>query len=112
MAKIDFSRVLQDFDGKDLPYIKPDGKTDGDLTLRKVAIEALLATLGGPDDRAEQLSGQDKLKHAELARRIHRSSAPLTLKAEDVALLKDRIGRAWQPVAVLGAFEMLEGKGG
>lgn len=95
--KIDFSAPILDLDGKPI---------EGDLTLGSLSVNALLATLmdhGQP----EQLSGTEKVRQAVLAQKIH-SEKTIDLQAEDVALLKDRIGRSYAPLAVMQAWQLLD----
>lgn len=103
--RIDVSRPLTDLAGKPIPGA-PDAPHG--VTLGGVAIEALLATLLDRAGTAEKLDGAAKVRHATLAQTIHQASGFVDLPIEDVALIKDRIGRAYAPIVVMRAWEILE----
>jgi hypothetical protein len=100
---IDFSTAIRDFDGKEIE----DG---GVVTLRSLSINALLAPLADASGRPEQLPGTEKVRLATLAQAIHTSAEKLDFKAEDITLLKERIGRAYSPLIVMQAWKLLEGE--
>lgn len=101
---INFNAPILNLDGNEI--------TEGGeaVTLRSVAINALLATLADGAGRPEQLGGTEKVRLATLAQAIHSAEDELDLEVEDVALIKERIGRAYQPLAVMQAWKLLEGK--
>ena len=96
-----FNRVLMDFEGEE---IKTDKKQV--LTLKITTVNALLATFS---DEAN-LSGEDKLKRFELAQVVNASTDPVDLIAEDVALIKKLIAKAYATLIVGQAWKMLEGQ--
>ena len=103
--KVDFAQPIRDLGGQPL---SEGGNT---LTLGTVCINSLLVTLmtgHGP----EQLDGTAKVTHATLAQTIHTAEAAVDLKAEDIALLKDRVGRACIPIVVMRAWALLDPPGG
>lgn len=80
-----------------------DGKAlDAGMTLRKVCVDALMFTYRGE----EMLDGTTKLTRYMLAQRIHSGDA--AVRAEDVVMLKDLIGRAYGPAVVGPAYLMLD----
>lgn len=97
---LDVRQVLTGIDG--------EAMMDGDnaVTLRPVCVNALMATL----ETDKGMSGEDKVKIWCLAGRIQKE-ATLELVAEDVALLKKRIGAAYGPAIVGPAFMLLNGTG-
>lgn len=98
--KIDFSTILYDFDGR--PHKLPTGE---DVTLSSVAVGALSTVF--PDEVG--LSGADKYKRYELALAINKKKL-VELQVEDVTLIKTVIGKAYGPVIVGPAYDVIEGK--
>lgn len=105
MTPIDFSTVLTQLNGKPILLGAEDDAPP--MTLANACIMALTNPVIGDDQDA----GDAKFARFQLAQRIHdavEKQEPLALKAEDVAALKDRIGRAW-PVMVVGrAWPLLD----
>lgn len=98
--KIDFSKQITDFDGKAVPT---DGDADaGALTLKTVALNALLTLIPG-----ENVEGEEKAKRYALALRIHGATEPLDLTAEEVAKIKQLAGRIYFPLVVGRSYELL-----
>ena len=93
--KINFSQQLKNLKGEEIK----------DLTLKVVSTEALLATFD--DERA--LSGEEKAKRYLLATRVY-ANEELDLTVEEIAKLKQLIGKGYGPLIVGQAWEMLEGK--
>lgn len=94
---IDFNTV---FLGLDKNPIKNDGKV---VTLREVTVNALLA----PAD----ISGTDKMKRFLLAQKIHEAAEEIKLFPEELVLIKDLIGKAYSPLFVGRAYQILNGGG-
>ena len=119
---LDVTQVLTGLDGEALMESKPiyDDKgiqhvdAKGNLQVEKVAvalrpicINALMAVL--ETDRS--MSGEDKVKIWVLAGKIQKEDV-VELVAEDVALLKKRVGAAYGPAIVGPAFLLLNGTAG
>lgn len=106
-TEIDFSIVLKDLDG--VPIRKCEADTlacKEPVTLGFVASSALLA----PDEpRQQSQGGEDKAARFALALKVHGASK-VDLKAEDIALLKARIGAVFPPIFVGRAYEILDPK--
>lgn len=92
--KIDFSKPIADLDGKPVE----------DLTLRVVALNALMAML--PDE--QRLPGDKKVERFALAMRVN-AGGEVDVSAEDAALMKDLIGKVYGALVVGRAYEMLNG---
>lgn len=103
--KIDFGASILDLDGEPLM------EGENPITLAAVSVNALLATLTDAQGQPEQLSGEDKVKSATLAQAIH-TVGTVDLEAEQVALLKGRIGRLYGPLLVMQAWNLLDPKEG
>jgi len=95
----------------DTPLKNMDGQVmkdmvDGeavDATLRMAMVNAVLSPV-------ERESGMDKVKKYELAKRIHYATDDVELSAEDITLIKERVGEVF-PVLIVGQmFNILEGK--
>lgn len=95
--KVDVTQIIRDLSGQPLA-----GKPE-DATLRKVCLEVLMNTLRGD----ESMSGAGKAQLYALGMRIHSEDHP-DLSAEDLSLVKDRIGRAYAPLVVGQAYALLD----
>lgn len=106
---IDFSQKIRSLEGVPVcaVEIKPTEECPADkhFTLALAARNALFSQF----EDEKNLSGEDKYKRAALATTIG-NGGEVKLKAEDVALLKKLIGKAYGPLLVLQAWNMLEGK--
>lgn len=98
--RIDITQELCGLDGA----LLKDG--DDTLTLRSIGINALVASL----DDDQRLSGEDKFELWMLAKRLCEVDTP-ELKVEEVAKIKERIGKAYSQVVVGPAFTLLEDQG-
>ena len=72
-------------------------------TLSEVAVVAVEASL--EIDRVA--SPLDKFKHDQLARKIY-ENAHAVLSPEDIATIKDRIGKAWGAVQIGASWPLLD----
>ncbi len=100
---IDFTQVLKTIEGKDMV----DQQTEQIVTLKSIAVNGLMGNIEG-----ENPTGEEKLRRYELARDINTSFVnkdDLTMKTEDVALLKQLIGTMFATMVVGAAFPLLEG---
>lgn len=107
--KIDFSRPLTALDGSPIKAASENEAGEEILTLRLLAINVLLTTM--VDERtghSEVIPASEKVRYAHLAQIIYSANGPVEIKVEDVALLKERIGRAATPLAVARAWEILD----
>src|SRR6516164_2901594 len=95
--KIDFSAVIKDLDG--------DAVKDGekDATLGRVACTALLVSYADE----QNLAAEDKVKRFRLAE-IAANGGAQEMKVEDVALIKKLIGKAFAPLVVARAYDIIE----
>jgi hypothetical protein len=104
--KIDFSSAITELDGS----LAKDGEKV--VTLATLAVNALINTLADAAGRAEQLDAEMKVRLAKLAQDIHcAGDKALDLTVEDIALIKQRIGRAFSQVAVMRAWALLDPPG-
>jgi len=95
--KIDFSAVIKDLAGEAVK----DG--DKDATLGRVACTALLASYADE----QNLAAEDKVKRFRLAE-IAAKGGEREVKVEDVALIKQLIGKAFAPLVVARAYDIIE----
>jgi hypothetical protein len=95
--KIDFSSVIKDLDG--------DAVKDGekDTTLGRVACAALLASYADE----QNLPAEDKVKRFRLAE-VTSKGGEQEIKIDDVALIKKLIGKAFAPLIVARAYDIIE----
>lgn len=75
------------------------------MTFRKAALNALLGTMKGD----ETMDGEKKAQLWELAGKINKQDEVEIDTGKDVALLKERIGKAYGPMVVGPAFLILNG---
>jgi hypothetical protein len=103
----DFSKPLIDADGKPMCIVQT--KEDEDCpagqaaTLGRVVRAALYAQF--PDE--QNLSLDEKLKRGDLAQAIT-GAGEIKLKAEDIALMKKAVGKAYGPLVVWAAVRELD----
>ena len=95
--KIDFSTRLKNFDGTDAEEDKKP------LVLASVCVNSLL----GVYSDEQQLPGTEKAKRYELALKI-KDGGTIDLPVEDIAKLKELVGKAYAPIVVGQAYKMLE----
>lgn len=95
---IPFSTVLLDFDGNPIQ----DGQMA--FTLGRASIAALTGVFAD-----EEISGAEKFERFDLALKINRADGPLALPPEDIAKIKRLIGKAYSPLIVGRAYEILNG---
>jgi hypothetical protein len=100
---IDFTQVIRDLDGKPLP-INIEGKLPSVATLGQVAKDALVNVL----QEDAQLSGSVKYDHWILAGKIYPDKSDVVLTAEELATIKERIGKAFGPLVVGPCWRMLD----
>lgn len=89
----DLSGPIRDFDGNE----------SADATVAKACINALIAVY--PDE--DNLSGEDKVRRAFLAQRIH-INPKIDLTAEEVVLVKSLVSKAFSPLVVLRIWEAID----
>ena len=94
--KINFNQPIKNIQGEEIK----------DLTLKTVSVESLLATF----DDERSLLGAEKAKRYVLATRIYANPEELDLTIEEIAKIKQLIGKGYGPLVVGQAWEMLEGK--
>lgn len=95
--QIDLSQQLKNLDGSDI----------ANGTLRQIAVGALHAVLQGD----ELLPPAKKYERGKLAKKIYEANGEaFDISAEELADLKTLIARAYGPLVVVQAFDMIEGK--
>lgn len=98
--KINFNQKFKNFTGE----VLKDANSDKELSLKDVAIEALLAV-----EKDSSLDGMEKAKRYYLSVEIYQDKKE-GLSSEEVVLLKQLIGKFFTPIIVGQAFMMLEGE--
>lgn len=92
--KRNFNAIILNLEGQ--PF-------DGSPTLKTIAFMAISAQALG-DDR---MTGDEKLKLYAVGTKVA-AGGVVDLKAEEIAVLKDRIGKTMFPVIVGRAFDLLD----
>lgn len=100
---IDFSQPIVDENGKPVP-IDPKQESLGVVTLKFAAIHALT----GLYDDEKGLQPEKKFERGMLAQKISESDKPIQLTAEQVAMIKQLIGKAYGPWVIAKAWPMLD----
>jgi len=101
--KIDFTAPILDSKGQPIPIADAKGEpTEEITTLRTLAEQALLSQF--PDEK--DLATLEKVKRYKLFNKLNGATTDLT--AEEIVLLKLVIGKAFTPLAVGRAFDIIE----
>jgi len=106
--KIDVTQQLRSIEGE--PLATPEttcpqcgqAMETSPVTVRQVATGALMA-----QRRDEETSGEEKVRRYALAVKIHGEDDP-DLRAEDVALVKELVGKSYGPLVVGQVWSMLD----
>jgi len=101
---IDFTQQLVNAAGVGLTESGKDGKIQP-IELWEIAINAL--ETASPSDA--QLPGVKKFEMDELARKIYKSKKA-DLSADEIKMLKDRIGQQYPPLIVGASWRLLDGE--
>jgi len=99
--KIDFTQEIKGLDGK--PVMNGDAKPSMPMTLGDVAVVALEASL----DEDKGVTGAMKFERDELARKVYKKSS-VVLTAEQLATIKERIGKVYSAMIVGAAWRLLD----
>jgi hypothetical protein len=101
--KINFETPILGIDGE--PIILKDKEGEPKFTIRDVAVNALLME----SQESAKLDGKEKVKRFRLADRIFGCKEPIKMEAEEVALVKDQISKAYGTLVTARAWDILEG---
>lgn len=102
--------VITTLDGQPVPSAPNAEGKESPLTLGAVCIGALLANLPGSAGQ-EMLDGQKKYNDVKIADRITQSNGLAELTVEEIARMKELIGKVWGKLIVYRAYQLLEGNG-
>lgn len=97
--KIDFSQTFKDLKGE---VLKDKDAADALVNLKDICHLSLLAP-----QASEKADGSKKVKMYQLAQKLN-VDGEIDLKAEEVVLLKEVIGKVCTTIIVGQAYEMLE----
>jgi len=100
-APIDFNTPMMSIDGK--PITDEKGAA-GTVTLKKIALEALLT--GFPDETT--LPGEEKAKRYVLAVKIAAADGKLELTSEEVTMLRKVVGKGYGPLVVGQVWKIID----
>lgn len=96
---IDVTQTLKTLNGQTMKDVD-ENQNAIDATLKLAIVNALLAST------KKEESGIEKVKKYELAKKVY-SQDSVELSAEDITLIKSRIGEVFQTAIVGQCFEML-----
>jgi hypothetical protein len=100
---VNVNQVLKTLDGQTMK--DNDGKGNAiDATVKMAIVNAVLSPV-------ERESGIDKVKKFNLAQKIY-GSDEIDLTAEEISLIKERVGDTFAPIIVGQVWNILEGKNG
>jgi hypothetical protein len=99
---INTNTVITNLVGEPMKDMDANGEAT-DATLKSTIVNALLSPV-------QKEQGTEKVKKYELAKRIYEADE-IELTAEEITLIKSRVGDTFVPIVVGRVFEMLEGKG-
>lgn len=103
--EIDFSAVLMDLDGKPLLDGAETDKDRAPLTLGRVGGRALM----GVFQEDAQKPGDQKRLRGDLGIRIYHGGKH-DLTAEEIAQIKEYVGKAFAPLVISRTYPLLDGK--
>ncbi len=98
---VDFTQVLHTLTGSVM--VDSDSKTGVPVTLGSVAVNALLGTI----DEDRTITGTEKLRRYEIAKKVSGQSSVM-LTVEELATIKERIGKVYGPLIVGAAWHALD----
>ena len=98
---IDFTQVLIGMDNKEIPNTGSDPKKP--LTIGDVTVQALETLL----DEDRKSTGAEKFHMDEIARKVYQNKKAV-LTAEQISMIKDRIGKVYGPLIVGAAWRVLD----
>jgi hypothetical protein len=105
---IDFTQKLTNLDGS--PVTDKDGKTlEHQPTLGSICQTALITQYADevdPMTRKESVTPEEKFQRWKIAQKLEGSN--VTLTAEELALIKKLVGKAYSPLIVGQAWTMLD----
>lgn len=100
--KIDFSQKILTLGGEEMKTEKDEA-----FTLRNAAVVAIDAMT----DDLKKMEAREKYRRGELAARIYRAKEPISIDVEEVALIKELIGKIYGPHIVHEAWNLLDPPG-
>jgi hypothetical protein len=99
---IDFATPITQIDGT--TPLRSEGDKGKIITLGDVAENALLGSF--PDE--QNLKGEDKIKRYAIARKIEDQRKDPVLTADEIALIKTLIAKAYNPLVTGHAWKLLD----
>jgi len=119
--KIDFNHQFMTLGGEVIPerpdeeIVDKDGKKTikkyPPFTLRKICENVLLAPDIDKNGEVKEMSGEEKGKRYDLAKRIYTGPGLVDLQSEEIALLKKLIGKIYPTLTSGQAWEILDPHG-
>lgn len=102
--QIDVTQPVIGYDGEplELPATKP-GEAVEPLILKKALADALMGSFRDE----EKISGSEKMKRFELARKIHKCEGPFELNMDDLELAKSMVAKMYATVVSGAVWDML-----
>jgi hypothetical protein len=99
---VNVNTVLTQLNGD--PVMDMDGKGNAvEATVKMALVNAVLSPV-------QTDKPMDKFRKDELARKIYNTDGEVELTAEEVVLLKDRVGESYAPIIVGQVWRLLENK--
>jgi hypothetical protein len=104
---LDLDQTLKGLDGK--PIMEPPSTADAELKpmkLRDVLVRSALFV-----EQSKNPSGEDKFKGYLLAQKLHDDDGTEEYSIEEMALIKEQVGKMWMPITVGIVWKILEAAG-
>lgn len=76
------------------------------ITLKRICVNALLSE--AKEEKNIIITGEEKVKRYELAKKIQEAETKVDLKTEEIVLIKKMIGLVYPPLIVGQCFQLLE----
>jgi len=108
LSKKDLDQNVKDIKGEDLITVTDFDENNrpirGPISIRDIVSNAVLASY--EDEKA--LAGKKKMERYMLAQKLNGKDSEIELEAEEVAMVKDLVGKGSSPVAVSAVWALFD----
>lgn len=108
LSKKDLDQNVKDIKGEDLIAVTDFDENNrpirGPISIRDIVSNAVLASY--EDEKA--LAGKKKMERYMLAQKLNGKDSEIELEAEEVAMVKDLVGKGSSPVAVGAVWSLFD----
>lgn len=100
--KIDFNQLVKNLDGETITSLLNGKKIE--LNLKLISTNALLTDI---PSQGKQVSGLDKFKNYELAKKIN-LGGEIEISVEEITTIKEKVGEVYSSLIVGVVYDLLE----